>query len=160
MSDSEKEPEYVSFETMVREDNESEVKIDSSSSDIFSVLGEKEHGNISKERSLNRKKYSKRFKRAPVKGRKTTKYTLKLYDHEYEILKNQAKQLNITIQFLFDIIVLDGFIKRDKRVVDFVNERVKEELLGVEHRFNKIEQFSNLEMDEIVQKIESVKGDD
>ncbi len=156
MSDPKKEPEYVSVQNMVEEGDQNKVEVTGS---IFSILDEVRSGELSKLK-FKKRRYSTRFKRAAIDGPKTTKYTIKLFDSEYEVLKTQVHQLNITIQYLIDLLLLDGFVKRDRRIIDFLNEKIKEELLSDKYKFNKIDQFSTLEIDELVANIESEELED
>lgn len=140
---------------MVKEDDRGALKV-GKDGEIFSIVDEKESGKLEKVR-FKRRKYSRRFERAALDGPKTSRYTIKLYDSEYEVLKIQCHQLNITIQLLIDFLLLDGFIKRDARVIDFLNEKIQNEVVDEDRKFNKIEQFSNLEIHELISKIENVE---
>jgi len=101
---------------------------------------------------LTRRVYSKR--RYDKFTHKAKKYVIRVYEHEHEIIKNQAKDLNITIQKLIDFLLIDGFIKRDKRIIDFINEQIENDMKVQERGTASSENFTNLEINDIIDKIE------
>ena len=124
--------------------------------DIFKIVEVKKSTIVDSHR--NKRKILSR--RKIFNSAKQTNYTVKFYSSEYEVIKNQAHQLNISIQKLFDILLVDGFVKKDPRIIEFINERVKDEIEGNENAYNDIKNFTNLEISDIVDKIQRTKEDD
>jgi phage antirepressor YoqD-like protein len=123
--------------------------MDKEKKEIFDIVGVKETGVI--KIKSQRKKYSQRR----IDHQKATKYTIRLYNDEYDIIRDQAKQLNITIQLLIDFLLVDGFIKKDKRIIDFINECIELQLNGINRKNNEINKFSNLDILSLINRIEN-----
>lgn len=98
----------------------------------------------------DRRLYSQRRERQA----KTCKYTLKFYDNEYELIRDQAKQLNITLQKLFDFLIIDGFLNKDPRIIEFINDCIKIGLEKFDRKQSEIDRFSILDLNTIIKKIE------
>ncbi len=107
---------------------------------------------VSKARTLRSKRRLYSSKRDSK--RKTCKYTIKLYDCEYELLKDQAKQFNITLQRLLDFFLLDGFLKKDPRIIDFLDDCIKIQDQNFDKTRAEIDRFSVLDLQTLIEKIE------
>jgi hypothetical protein len=86
--------------------------------------------------------------------RKSCKYTIKLYDAEYELIKDQVKQLNMSLQRLLDFLLLDGFLKKDPRVIEFINDCIRVQSEKFDRTKAEIDRFSILDMQTLIEKIE------
>jgi hypothetical protein len=107
---------------------------------------------VSKARTLRSKR--KLYSSKRDSQRKTCKYTIKMYDCEYELLKDQAKQFNISLQRLLDFFLLDGFLKKDPRIIDFLDDCIKIQSQNFDKARGEIDRFSVLDLQTLIEKIE------
>lgn len=65
---------------------------------------------------------------------KNGKFVFRLYDSEYELFKRKCKKNNVSMQKLLDYLVVYGFLKDEPRIIEFINECIKDE-----NKFNTVQ---------------------